>query len=75
MGGGYGEGLSERLVRVHAALHSGRYRARPVRRQWIVKSDGRQRPLGITCVEGKVVQQALVWVLEAIYETDFLGFS
>jgi RNA-directed DNA polymerase len=71
----YGEGLSERLVRLHEALHSGRYRARPVRRQWIAKPDGRQRPLGITCVEDKVVQQALVWVLEAIYENDFLGFS
>lgn len=72
---GYGGGLSERLVRVHEALQSGHYRARPVRRQWIAKSDGRQRPLGITCVEDKVVQQALVWMLEAIYETDFLGFS
>ena len=71
----YGEGLSERLVRLHEALHSGHYRARPVRRQWIAKSDGRQRPLGITCVEDKVVQQALVWLLEAIYENDFLGFS
>ena len=71
---GYGGGLSERLVRVHEALQSGHYRARPVRRQWIAKSDGRQRPLGITCVEDKVVQQALVWILEAIYETDFLGF-
>ena len=68
---GYGEGLSERLVRVHEALQSGRYRARTVRRQWIAKSDGRQRPLGITCVEDKVVQQALVWILEAIYEPRF----
>lgn len=71
----YGEGLAERLVRLHAAVQSGRYRAQPVRRQWIAKSDGRQRPLGIACVEDKIVQQALVWVLEAIFEVDFLGFS
>jgi group II intron reverse transcriptase/maturase len=71
----YGEGLAERLVRLHLAVQSGRYRARPVRRQWIAKPDGRQRPLGVTCVEDKIVQQALVWVLEAIFEVDFLGFS
>jgi RNA-directed DNA polymerase len=71
----YGEGLAERLVRLHEAVQSGRYRAQPVRRQWIAKPDGRQRPLGIACVEDKIVQQALVWVLEAIFEVDFLGFS
>lgn len=71
----YGEGLAERLVRLHEAVQSGRYRAQPVRRQWIAKPDGRQRPLGIACVEDKIVQQALVWVLQAIFEVDFLGFS
>jgi len=71
----YGEGLAERLACLHAAVQSGRYRPQPVRRQWIAKPDGRQRPLGVTCVEDKVVQQALVWVLEAIYEVDFYGFS
>lgn len=71
----YGDGLTGRLVGLHEAVHSGRYRAQPVRRQWIPKLDGRQRPLGIACVEDKIVQQALVWVLEAIYEVDFLGFS
>jgi RNA-directed DNA polymerase len=71
----YGEGLAERLACLHAAVQSGRYRPRPVRRQWIAKPDGRLRPLGVTCVEDKIVQQALVWVLEAIYEVDFCGFS
>jgi group II intron reverse transcriptase/maturase len=60
---------------LHQLLQSGRYRPHPVRRQWIPKPDGRQRPLGVTCVEDKVVQKALGWVLEAIYEADFYGFS
>lgn len=72
---GYGEGLEERLDELHARLHSGRYRPQPVRRVWMPKPDGRQRPLGVTSVEDKIVQQALVWILEAIYEVDFLGFS
>lgn len=72
---GYGDGLEDKLVDVHRRLHTGRYRAQPVQRNWISKPDGRQRPLGIACVEDKVVQQALVRVLEAIYENDFLGFS
>lgn len=71
----YGEGLMARLMGLHEAVQSDHYRPRPVRRRWIAKPDGRQRPLGITCVEDKIVQQALVWVLEAIYEVDFLGFS
>jgi group II intron reverse transcriptase/maturase len=72
---GYGEGLDGKLVDLHERLHSGRYRARPVHRVWIPKADGRKRPIGIASVEDKVVQQALVWVLEAIYEKDFVGFS
>jgi len=71
----YGEGLTTRIVRLHDAVQSGRYRPQPVRRRWIAKPDGRQRPLGVTCVEDKIVQQALVWVLEAIFEVDFVGFS
>ncbi|MCE2597094.1 hypothetical protein K6Y31_20170 [Motilimonas cestriensis] len=42
---------------------------------WIPKADGSPRPIGITSIEDKIVQQAVVWVLEAIYEQDFLGFS
>jgi RNA-directed DNA polymerase len=71
----YGVGLDARLSRLCEALHTGRYCAQPVRRQWIPKADGRLRPLGITCVEDKVVQHALSSVLQAIYEVDFLGFS
>jgi len=71
----YSEGRDERLVDLHDRVHSGRYRARPSRRTWISKSEGRQRPLGIPALEDKIVQQALVWVLQAIYEEDFVGFS
>jgi len=71
----YGVGLAERLVRVHQLVQSGRYQPQPVLRQWALKPDGRKRPLGVTCVEDKVVQKALAGVLEAIFEVDFLGFS
>jgi group II intron reverse transcriptase/maturase len=71
----YGSDLETRLEQLHARLHGGRYRPQPVRRVWIPKADGKLRPLGVTGVEDKVVQQALVWVLERIYEEDFKGFS
>lgn len=71
----YGEGLDERLTDLHERIQSGRYRARPSKREWIPKPDGRQRPIGIAALEDKVVQKALVWVLQQIYEEDFLGFS
>jgi group II intron reverse transcriptase/maturase len=71
----YGEGLEERLVELHDQIHGGRYRARPSKRTWIPKSDGQQRPIGIAALEDKIVQQALVGVLQLIYEEDFLGFS
>ena len=71
----YGEHLLANLTDLHDRLHKGRYRAKPVKREWIDKPAGGQRPLGITCVEDKIVQQALVWILESIYEQDFLGFS
>ena len=71
----YGEGLDERLITLHDQIHSGRYRARASKRTWIPKSDGRQRPIGVAALKDKIVQQALVDVLESIYEEDFLGFS
>ncbi len=71
----YGEGLEPRLEDLHGRLHRGGYRARPSRRKFIPKPDGRTRPLGIAALEDKIVQRALVEVLNAIYEEDFLGFS
>jgi RNA-directed DNA polymerase len=71
----YGEQLRDRLQDLHERIHSGRYRAQPSKRAWIPKPDGRQRPLGIAALEDKVVQMATVWVLNAIFEEDFAGFS
>jgi len=71
----YGENLEEKLTELHDRIHKGSYRARPARRTYIPKADGSQRPLSIWCLEDKVVQQAVVTVLETIYEEDFVGFS
>jgi len=71
----YAQGLEENLGDLHARLQRGTYRAKASRRVYIPKTDGRQRPLGIASLEDKVVQRAVVEVLNAIYETDFLGFS
>ena len=71
----YGLELEENLRDLHARVHRGAYRARPSRRVYIPKPDGRQRPLGIAALEDKILQRAVVEVLNAIYETDFLGFS
>jgi retron-type reverse transcriptase len=71
----YGEGLEERLTDLHGRIHRGAYRAQPSRRVWIPKTDGRQRPLGIAALEDKIVQAAVVQVLNQIWEEDFLDFS
>jgi len=71
----YGEELETNLRDLSERLKRGAYRAKPVRRVYIPKADGRQRPLGVTALEDKIVQRAAVEVLNAIYETDFLGFS
>src|SRR6266581_9148448 len=71
----YGEALEARLSDLHGRIHRGAYRARPSRRTWIPKGDGRQRPLGIAALEDKVVQHAVGTVLNQIWEEDFLGFS
>src|SRR6266566_4975498 len=70
----YGENLEENLRDLSERLARGAYRARPVRRAYIEKADGRKRPLGVPVLEDKIVQRSAVEVLNAIYEVDFLGF-
>ena len=60
---------------LHERIHRGAYRAKPSLLLYIPKADGRKRPLGIASLEDKIVQQAVLWVLQSIYEQDFLGFS
>jgi len=71
----YETGLEGRLTDLHSRVQRGTYRARPSRRVYIPKTDGRQRPLGVAALEDKIVQQAVVTVLNQIYEVDFRGFS
>jgi retron-type reverse transcriptase len=67
--------LLQRVTEMHRMIHTGAYRATSSRRVYIPKADVRQRPLGIASIEDKIVQQAVVTVLSAIYEVDFLGLS
>src|SRR6266853_1382925 len=71
----YETGLEDRLIDLHSRVHRGAYRAQPSRRVYIPKPEGRQRPLGIAALEDKIVQQAVVTILNQIYEVDFKGFS
>jgi group II intron reverse transcriptase/maturase len=71
----YGQALEENLQDLAGRLQRGAYRAKPVRRAYIPKADGGSRPLGVPALEDKLVQRAVVEVLGAIYEVDFLGFS
>jgi RNA-directed DNA polymerase len=71
----YEDGLDDRLRDLHRRVHTSTYRAQPSKRAYIPKPDGRKRPLGIAALEDKIVQQAVVTVLNQIYEVDFLGFS
>lgn len=71
----YEQGLDDRLADLHGRVHRGAYRAKPSKRIYLTKPDGRQRPIGIAALEDKIVQKAVVVVLECIYEQDFLGFS
>jgi RNA-directed DNA polymerase len=71
----YGQDLEANLRELHARVHRGSYRAKPSRRVYIPKPDGRLRPLGVAAVEDKLLQRAVVEVLNAVYEQDFVGFS
>lgn len=71
----YGVNLADNLRDLSSRLARGAYRAKPVRRAFIPKADGKQRPLGVPALEDKIVQRATVEVLSAIYEVDFAGFS
>ncbi len=71
----YGEDLEGNLRDLSERLKRGAYQAKPVRRVYIPKGDGRQRPIGVTTMEDKIVQRATVEVLNGVYETDFVGFS
>jgi RNA-directed DNA polymerase len=71
----YEQNLQIRLQELCERVHTGRYRPLPVRRVYIPKSDGGQRPLGVPALEDKIVQGAVAEVLSAVYEVDFLGFS
>ena len=71
----YGKDLEGNLHDLSERLKRGAYRAKPTRREYIPKPDGRPRPIGVMTLEDKIVQRATVTVLNAIYEVDFLGFS
>src|SRR5271169_3771117 len=71
----YETGLEDRIADLHSRVHCGAYQAQPSRRVYIPKADGRQRPLGIAALEDKIVQQAVVTILNQIYEVDFKGYS
>ena len=71
----YEANLEANLSDLLGRIKSGRYHAPPVRRAYIPKADGTQRPLGIPTFEDKVAQRAVAMVLEAIYEQDFLPCS
>ncbi|VCX09843.1 Group II intron-encoded protein LtrA [Klebsiella pneumoniae] len=70
----YAGNMKNNITDLHRRLHQGSYRAQPGRRHYIPKADGK-RPLGIASLEDKIVQYALVKILNAVYENDFMGFS
>jgi RNA-directed DNA polymerase len=71
----YDAGVVARIADLHGRVHRGAYRALPSRRTWIDKPDGSKRPLGVAALEDKIVQTAVLWIIQCIYEADFLDFS
>ncbi len=71
----YEVGFEDRIVDLNGRIHRGAYRAKPSKRIYLTKPDGRQRPIGIAALEDKIVQKAVVWVMQCIYEKDFVNFS
>lgn len=71
----YEANLDQRVEDLLVRLRRGAYRAQPSRRQYIPKPDGRERPIAVAALEDKIVQRAVVAVLNAVYEEEFLGFS
>lgn len=71
----YEQNVEANIVDLHERIHRGAYRAKPSLRIHIPKPDGRTRPLGIASLEDKIVQQAVVWVIQCIYEQDFIGLG
>jgi Reverse transcriptase (RNA-dependent DNA polymerase) len=71
----YEQDLEANLRDLCTRVHTRRYRPQPVRRVYIPKADGGQRPLGVPTLEDKIVQGAVAELLSAVYEVDFLGFS
>jgi len=71
----YAKACEQPLTILHEQLQSVKYKPIPVKRQWLAKGSGEQRPIGITSLQDKIIQQVLVLVLEPIYEAEFLGFS
>jgi group II intron reverse transcriptase/maturase len=71
----YGENLEANLKNLHNRLRANEYEAPPVKRVWIQKDDGKERPIGIVTFEDKIVQRAVMMLLESIYEQDFYEVS
>ncbi|MEX2578389.1 MAG: reverse transcriptase domain-containing protein [Verrucomicrobiales bacterium] len=71
----YEQNVEANIADLHGRIHRGAYRAKPSRRSWLPKPDGRNRPLGVASLEDKIVQQAVATVLRSVYEEDFIGFS
>jgi RNA-directed DNA polymerase len=71
----YAENLDDNLQSLHKRLRTGRYKAPPVKRVWLNKDDGGQRPIGMPVFEDKIVQRAVAMIMGAVYEQDFETFS